>query len=255
MALGFRSIGYGPEKIVALHGWLSDHQVYEAIFPYFDEGRFTIAFADFRGYGRSRALPGDWSINQMAADVADLIAALGWSRCHLIGHSMGGAVIQKVAASNPELIVSGVAITPVPASGHALDEATMDFFRTAASDDTALAEIFDALTGKRHGKTFLTGMVRAARAATDGQAFLGHLATWTGADFAGDIGGLEIPFLVITGKHDGALGIDVVREPMSRHLANVRFEAIDSAGHYPMIETPVETVDRIEGFLNSLASS
>lgn len=252
MTIGCHSIGHGPEHIVALHGWLSDHQVYAPMVPFLDEDRYTVAFADYRGYGRSRALDSDYSIAQMASDVIDLTAVLGWTRTHLIGHSMGGMVIQKVACLAPDLVASGIAITPAPASGHPLDAETMAFFRSAAEDDQALAEIFNILTGQRHGKAFLATMVREARASMAETSFLGYLATWTGTDFSAEMADLKTPFLVITGAHDGALGLDVVQDAFRAQLANVTFETIASAGHYPTIETPVETVTRIERFLISV---
>lgn len=255
MTIGFRSIGAGPEKIIALHGWLSDHQVYAPILEFFDEARYTVVLADYRGYGLSRALVNDYSVEQMASDVIDLAATLGWSRCHLIGHSMSGMVIQKVASLAPDLVTSGIAITPVPACGHALDDATTAYFRSAADDDKALAEIFDILTGQRHGKTFLATMVRKARASMRKESFHGYLATWTQTDISGEVTGLTAPFLVITGAHDGALGLAVVQEPLQKQIPNVRFETIASAGHYPLIETPVETVALIDRFLMSITGS
>lgn len=253
MTIHHHTLGSGPQKIIALHGWLSDHQVYEPAFRHFDQDRFTVAFADWRGYGRSRGMNADYTSDQMADDVAALAAKLGWQRCHLVGHSMGGTAVLKTALRHPDLVASGVAVTPVPASGHALDEGTRRFFELAAEDDTALAEIFNALTGQRHSRNFLAGMVAATRESTGASILLGYLDTWTLSDFGDELSGLDMPFLVITGQHDGALGLETIREPMARQLKRVQFETIASAGHYPMVETPVELVDRIEAFIAAVA--
>lgn len=248
MIPGSYTTGYGPTRIVFMHGWLSDHRVYAPIMPYLDETQVSAAFVDYRGYGRSRALAGSYSAEEIARDTLDLMDALGWERAHLVGHSMGGMAIQKLGCLARHRMLSGTAITPVPASGFPLDAETAAFFRSAVSDDAAMATIFDILTGKRHLPAFRAAMVAAARAATTAPALAGYLATWTGTDFAADVAGLDVPFLVIAGAHDGALGPDVMRSSYLTQLPRVEMEIIEAAGHYPMQETPVELVTRIAQF-------
>jgi pimeloyl-ACP methyl ester carboxylesterase len=241
-------MGYGPRRIVFMHGWLSDHRVYSPIMPLLDETQVTAAFPDYRGYGRSRGLVGDYSAEEIARDALELMDALGWERAHLVGHSMGGMAIQKLGCLAPERMISGTAITPVPASGFPLDGATAAFFRSAVTEDAALAEIFDILTGKRHLSAFREYMIAEARAATTAPALEGYLATWTGTDFAADVAGLQSPFLVIAGAHDGALGPDVMRKSYLTQLPRVNMEIIEAAGHYPMHETPIELMTLISRF-------
>lgn len=248
MIPGCHTMGYGPRRIVFLHGWLSDHRVYAPIMPYLDETQVSAAFLDYRGYGRSRALEGSYTAEEIAGDTLSLMDALGWERAHLVGHSMGGMAIQKLGCVAPDRMISGTAITPVPASGFPLDVDTAAFFRSAVSDDAAMADIFDILTGKRHLPAFLGSMVAAARAATTAPALTGYLDTWTGTDFASDVAGLDLPFLVIAGAHDGALGPDVMRSSYLTQLPRVEMEIVDAAGHYPMQETPVELVTLITRF-------
>ncbi len=137
----------------------------------------------------------------------------------------------------------------VSAAGFAVDEPTLSFFQSAADDDAALAEVFNTLTGHRHARSFLNYLVRKARAGTTKAAFLGYLDAWTTADFSAEAAKLDVPFLVVAGTHDEALGPQHQRETYLKHLSNVRMQVLEGAGHYPMLETPPELFTVVEAFL------
>ena len=115
MTLGYKTIGKGSQKVLLLHGWLSDFTIYDEIISFLDGDKYTLMFADYRGYGMSKHLAGEFSIEEIAKDVIDLTQEQGWDRFHIIGHSMGGMVLQKIACINKELLISAIALTPVPA--------------------------------------------------------------------------------------------------------------------------------------------
>ncbi|MGO1120567.1 alpha/beta fold hydrolase [Rhodovibrionaceae bacterium A322] len=255
MTLGHHLLGSGPEKIIFLHGWLSDHQVYQPLFELLDHSRYTAAFADYRGYGLSKDQSGGYSIAEIAGDVIDLAAHLGWDRCHLVGHSMGGMVLQKVAKLKPELVHSAIALTPVPASGLPLDEETAAFFRSAADDDAALAKLFDVLTGERYASAFPRVMAEKARQATQRDALLGYMAAWTGTDFSQTVGDLQTRITVIAGAHDGAVGPEVMKETYLKQLPNAELKTLAGAGHYPAQETPAELFTLMEAHFSQQAGA
>jgi len=255
MTLGYHTIGHGPEKVMFLHGWLSDHLVFEPLFPFLDPDRYTVVFADYRGYGLSSGQEGDYSIKEIATDVIGLAKELAWDHCHIAGHSMAGMVLQKVAFLAPELVLSGIAITPVSASGLPLDEDTAAFFRSAADDDDALAALFNTLTGERHSREFLKYMALRTRKATSREALLGYMKAWTTTDFSADVADLRTKVLVIAGAHDMAVGPDVMNSTYLQQLPNTEMEIIDGAGHYPTQETPVELFTIIEKHLVSMAET
>lgn len=66
--------------------------------------RFRVITHDHRGLGRSDAWDGPYSVDQIAADVIGLMDRLGIARAHLVGHSLGGAVVQAIAADHPERV-------------------------------------------------------------------------------------------------------------------------------------------------------
>ncbi len=240
MTIGCQVSGYGPVRLLVLHGWLSDMGVYDAVMPLFDHSRYTIARMDYRGYGRSRHLKGKYTIDEIADDALQLAGSLGWGEFHIIGHSMGGMALQRVALKAPSRVLSAIAVTPVAASGFEMDADTRAFFQSTADDDAALAELFNILTGKRFAHSVLNDLTAAARRAITREAYLGYFDAWTGTNFAEEVKEISSPVLVIAGVHDGAVGPDVMKETYLKQLTSVRMEVMESAGHYPMLETPAE---------------
>lgn len=63
--------------------------------------RHHLLVCDNRGVGRSPKPPGPYSIEQMAQDILDILPA---GKVHVLGHSMGGAIAQYLAAHHPERV-------------------------------------------------------------------------------------------------------------------------------------------------------
>lgn len=88
--------------VLALHGWLDNAATFEGLARHL-EGVHLVAL-DLAGHGRSqRRADGVYVFLDYVADVAAAIAALGWSRCALLGHSLGAGVAALVAGTCPEL--------------------------------------------------------------------------------------------------------------------------------------------------------
>jgi pyruvate dehydrogenase E2 component (dihydrolipoamide acetyltransferase) len=110
-ALG-RSIRYaafGEDKhavpVLLLHGYSADLNNWLFTAPALAESRPVYAI-DFPGHGGSDKDVGDGSAAFLADIVKEVMAALGLSKAHLVGHSMGGAVAARFAADNPDKVAS-----------------------------------------------------------------------------------------------------------------------------------------------------
>ena len=62
--------------------------------------------AIFKALGEGRAPPAPYLLDDMAADAAGLLDALGIDRAHIVGASLGGMVAQLVAAHYPQQTLS-----------------------------------------------------------------------------------------------------------------------------------------------------
>ena len=97
----------GGTPILFIHGNASSATFWEETMLSLPEGYRGIA-PDLRGYGETEPLPVDATqgLSDMAADVRALVETLDLDRYHIVGHSMGGGVVMKVAIADPDDLLS-----------------------------------------------------------------------------------------------------------------------------------------------------
>ncbi|HJW42553.1 MAG TPA: alpha/beta hydrolase [Rhizomicrobium sp.] len=248
--LGHVLHGNGPEPVLVLHDWLGDCTNYDSVLPYLDRAAFTYAFADLRGYGRSRDFAGEYSVDEIARDCLALADALGWRRFHVVGHSMTGMATQRLAADAPERIKSAVAVCPVSAAGNRIDAAARAFFASTATDDAALLRLASFVSpGLSPG--FAALRLRQNRERVAPECRLGYLAMLTETDFVADVRGLATPFLVLIGDRDPGLDAVAMEKTFLAWHPNAELKTLAGCGHYPMQECPPAFVAAVEEFLRS----
>jgi pimeloyl-ACP methyl ester carboxylesterase len=245
-------IGHGPHKVIALHGWFGSADGWGPFAELIDPEAFTYAFMDIRGYGRAKEQVGEYHSLEVARDTLALADRLGWSRFSLIGHSMGGMFIQRVWAEAPQRVEKLVALTPIPANGYPFDEASYAFFANAADHEDVRRQIVDKTTGNRLTPTWLDRIVQHSLQNSTTAAFAAYLNTWARDDFSAQIKSSKenpVPIQIIIGEHDPAVQAALIKDTFMAWYPNARLEVMANAGHYPMWETPVALVSRIESFL------
>lgn len=242
-------IGSGSHAVIALHGWFGSGAAWASLWPHLDQAAFSYVFPDYRGYGDRKTEPGEHSIAEAAGDAIELADELGFDRFSVLGHSMGGSVMQRVLADAPDRVRSLVGVSPVPASGVPFDDAGWGLFSGAAAEPGNRRAIIDLTTGNRLTGVWLDAMVRHSLETADQQAFGEYLTAWAKTDFHAEIAGNEVPVKVIVGEHDPALGEQTMRATFVEHYPNLELEVLANAGHYAMDETPVALATSIERFL------
>lgn len=247
--LGYRLHGRGDRGVIVLHGWFGDQTLYEPMMACLDAASFTYAFLDFRGYGRSRALNGAYTTDEMVDDVVTLADALEWRRFDIVGHSMGGKIAQLVAARHPERVRSAIGLTPVPASGLEVDAEAWHIFERATTDDEHRRMLVDFSTGGRLPPRWVDMIVQRSRAACDQAVFAHYLQSWAQDDRAAETHGCPVPLLLLIGQHDPAQTLPIMERTCLTWFDNVQCTLLEGSGHYPMQETPVYLTQVIESYL------
>lgn len=124
-----RRAGSGP-PLLLLHGFPQTHLMWRDVAPGLARD-FTIVCADLRGYGASSCPPSSadhqpYSKRAMAADMADVMTALGFPSFAVAGHDRGGRVAYRLALDHPDRI-SRIAILDVLPTEVAWAHADADF--------------------------------------------------------------------------------------------------------------------------------
>jgi 3-oxoadipate enol-lactonase len=108
--------GDGP-PIVLIPGLGADTRLFANVVPLLATTH-QVVMLDPRGGGQSDKPKGQYSIEQMAEDVAGLFGTLGIASADVVGYSMGGKIALQLAAGHPELVDHLVlgATAPSPAA-------------------------------------------------------------------------------------------------------------------------------------------
>jgi haloacetate dehalogenase len=99
--------GAGP-PLLLLHGFPQTHAMWHRIAPTL-AASFTVVCADLRGYGDSSKPPGGddhagYAKRAMAADMVEVMRALGHERFALVGHDRGGRVAHRLVRDHPQSV-------------------------------------------------------------------------------------------------------------------------------------------------------
>jgi pyruvate dehydrogenase E2 component (dihydrolipoamide acetyltransferase) len=237
--LRYLDIGVGDPPIVFVHGFGGDLNTWMFNQPALAERHRTIAL-DLSGHGGStKVLDFVLDAAGFAADIDHVLAALGVSRVHLVGHSMGGAIALSFAGSYPDRVASVTLIAPA-GLGAEINAEFIDGFvkmerRREAQEALRLlvhdpglvsrAMVEDVLRYKRLDGVAAALSAIAAEWFPDGkqrQKF--------------DIGSLTMPVQIIWGREDriipAAHGEGLV--------GKAPVQILDSAGHLPHMEKAAE---------------
>ena len=111
-SLHYETNGDG-EPLLLLHGLGSSALDWDAQMLAFSS-RYKVIAPDLAGFGRSDKLTQPHSIAEYAGDIFGLLDYLGIDRCHVLGHSMGGAVAFQMGTEMPRRVSSLIILNSLP---------------------------------------------------------------------------------------------------------------------------------------------
>lgn len=244
-----KTVGYGPQKIIAIHGWMGDHHLFDPLHPLIDEEKWTVCFPDCRGYGERRSVEGDMTVEEIAADTFALADHLGWTQFHVLGHSMAGMAAQRLMVDAPDRLLSAMLLAPVPATGARIDDARRELLLKALSDPATRLQLIDVNTGKVRDQSWLEELRDLSLSGTNPEAMARYMSSWTGQGFADVLQGNTCPATVIIGRLDPGSPEERVREVYGELLGNAQVDVLEGTGHYAMQEAPGLLLETIKGHL------
>lgn len=243
-----RKIAYdliGPESapvVCMTHSLASDGGMWaEQVTPLL-RGGFRVLRIDMRGHGGSDAVAGDYSMSDLAQDVADVIEVLGIPRVHYIGLSIGGMLGQAFALEHHTKLASAMwcdTLPATPAGASDLWQQRVDVVSRAKSltplaDQTIERWLTDKVKDERTGRW---KQIRDTIIGTTPEGYLGCVAAILNFDFVARLPLLRVPVLVVCGAEDAG-----TPPAENRRIANLisgaRYEEIAYARHFPNVEYP-----------------
>lgn len=236
--------GDSGEPLVLVHGYTGDISDWRHQLPEFS-GTHRVLAMDLRGHGRSEA-PRDrsaYDLVQMSADVEALIDEVGFDRYHLLGHSMGGGIVQEIALRSPQRLLSltlhDTSFKFDLTSDPVIEEWRKTRHALAETEGmAAVAELPPPAPPPPHMPPERLEEAKVRLAAMSVDAFLGAwqgLVDWEGTkDRAAAI---STPTLVIYGDLD-APALVKGSAKLAQLIPNVHVEVIPETAHSPQWERP-----------------
>ncbi len=250
MSIAYQVAGIGSRAVVAVHGWFGDEATFEQLLPALDTDRYTWLLVALRGYGISRHLTGEMTIDEAASDCLELAARMGFERFSIVGHSMGGKAALRVLSLAPDRVEALVGVAPVPASAVPFPPPARQLFESAATDPGARREILDHSTGRRLARAWLDAKVAHSLRSAAPEAIAGYFSSWADGDFSAALAGAAVPALVVVGEHDADITEEVMRHTYRAWLPDLELVVFPNCGHYPPEEAPIALASALGAFLD-----
>ena len=241
--------------IVLLHGMRDCKHVLNPLTMKLAHNYSTLG-VDLRGHGYSDMNSGEYSTTLFAHDIIRLIEHLDPGKVHLIGHSLGAALVLEIALEIPEKIGKLVVM------GAAIKEENVDYkpanpeMMLKDKDPARHGKFLDMLDKKFFG---LPGLDKAKAETTREKIMLTwmmhheknvlNLMKMKRTELADKASQIPHPVLAIAGE------FDVVGNPsqsgfLKNSLPDCRVESIKGTGHYMFLDFTDQVARHIKEFID-----
>lgn len=222
------------------------------------KNRYTVLRHDHRGHGQSEAVPGPYTLDLLADDVAGLIKEQGGAPVHFVGLSMGGMTAQALAARHPQLLKSIVIANAAlfyDDAARAMWQArvhTVQAQGVAAISDGAMQRWFtpESRADEAGGGARKVAALRKVLETTDAAAYAASCEAVSRIDFRASNGAIQCPALVIAGTRDEATPV-AMSEAICASIKGAQLRTLPAA-HLSAVEQPDAFADLLERFFESL---
>ena len=247
----------GENSLLLIHGLTGNKTTMYPIRDMFKDD-YRVITIDTRGHGESTR-PKEYTIDDHANDVHEIIKELNLEKANILGYSMGSYIALRAAEVKSDDIDNLVLVCTKPngktsSVARLLKEADLDI--TQVTQEEMMGVILKAslapqsyekvINGELNIDEFLSGdesqeLNEEEKAAED--------ASLANFDNSKDYDKVTCRTLVIGGEYDGINPPELGRE-VADGIPDARFELIGDAGHLAVAEQPEEFRKVIGDFLN-----
>jgi abhydrolase domain-containing protein 6 len=246
--------GGSGAPLVLLHGLADDKSSFVRAAQQLTPG-YRVILPDLAGHGDNVRDPAlDYSIRGHVERLHRLFDALGLTRVHLGGNSMGGHISAAYAIHHPGRVASVILVN---APGLTLDDHVV--YAGFGAQMRTVADLEAVLDRVYYRRPRIPGFVARHLVHTIGQTF-DHTnamvrAVTEGPDLALNdrVAEIAAPTLILWGRHDVVVRPNVAEAYRDR-IAQATLVWLDEAGHSPQLEVPAQVGTEIDRFLQVVTS-
>ena len=233
----------GAATILLVHGLFGDIDTWAGLAAGLaGKGRSVVAF-DLPAHGKSPAAP--LTIDKIVAALAQVIGTLPAGPKVLVGHSLGGAIVTRLAASPAVKQVSYVALIAPAGLGTEINQSFIDGMLNAGSTAVLRRELEKlAVRLPAFGNEFMTDLVASLKERSSALEELVSDLSSSGVqqiDIRGELEQLQMPVSIFWGRQDQII-------PWSHALnapPKIALHLISGVGHMPQWESSNLVLDRL----------
>ena len=248
----FQQSGTGT-PLLLIHGLMVSGEMFQLVMPAL-AAHHRVIVPDLRGHGRSRSLPGPYSVEQLARDLAQLLDDLQVDTAHVLGYSQGGAVAQQFARDYPKR-VRGLVLACTFAHNMLTPrerlEGMLSPWLVRILGLRRLARLAIDNGGGQRVPSEKASWLEEIIAANDTARMVAALEAMKAFDSRAWLSQITCPTLVIAGAEDEAVPL-AHAQMLKQAISNARLHMIDGAGHFLILTHPDEFIHAVEAFLDSV---
>jgi 3-oxoadipate enol-lactonase len=240
--------------LVFLHGIGGAARAWRGQLEFFRDRYRAIAW-DMPGYGGSAPLP-TVSIAALADALQDFLEQVDATKPILVGHSIGGMIVQQLLAKNPRIAAAVVLAQTSPAFGKPDGDWQKSFLaaRLGPLDrGETLVSLAPTLVKELvGGDPDVTGMelARDCMASVPEATYRATMLALMGFDLRNALKNIAVPTLVLSGSRDNNAPAPMMAK-MATYIPAATYVELEGAGHLVNLERPETFNAALDGFLKT----
>jgi 3-oxoadipate enol-lactonase len=244
----------GMPSLVFLHGIGGAARAWRGQVEAFGDRYRTIAW-DMPGYGGSAPLP-VVSIAALADALQDFLRQVGATRPILVGHSIGGMIVQQLLTKSPAIASAIVLAQTSPAFGKPDGDWQKSFIdaRLGPLDrGETMVSLAPSLVKELVGDNPDASGVQIAReciAAVPQATYRATMLALLGFDQRNGLKSIAVPTLVLSGSKDNNAPAPMMAK-MASYISSATYVELEGVGHLASLERPDAFNAALDQFLEA----
>jgi 3-oxoadipate enol-lactonase len=253
--LGYEAAGDAAlPPLVFLHGIGGAARAWRGQLDFFGD-RFHAVAWDMPGYGGSAPLA-KCSIAALADALQDFLQQVGATKPILVGHSIGGMVVQQLLAKNPHIASAVVLAQTSPAFGKPDGDWQKAFIEARLGPldrGETLASLAPSLVKELVGDDPDAGGMELARdcmASVPEATYRATMLALMGFDLRSALKDIAVPTLVLSGSRDKNAPAPMMAK-MTSYIPSATYVELEGVGHLGNLERPATFNATLDQFLEA----
>lgn len=249
--ISYEVFGAGGPTLIFVHGWSCDSRYWRAQVPEFSK-KYRVVVIDLAGHGHSGMSRITYRLSSFGEDVKAVTKAVGSNRVILIGHSMGGPVVAEAARLMPDRVIGLIGIDTFKNIESAItSEVAKTFIDPLEKNfpDGCRQFIGQAISPKTDPqlREWILSDMSSAPPEVAISAINNMVVQFITGEAAKMFKDIRIPVITINGDLE-----PINYEANRKHMLSFDAVVVKEAGHFLMMDRPVEFNKELENAIIKL---